>query len=492
LSASVSGEAQLPKWIGAPSTRLRRVLRLALVIAVAQAVFWGLFSAPWGPRAAMRTIDRIETTRAELAELQAPTPAAADAASHQPIDLPHTDCCDPAYLSLKTAFTLDAVPDEGLGLVAFQQVDNFIIRVNGSVLHQIGAMEFGRQTFHGQRPYLLHIPSGLLRTGENEISYITVRDGFPYTDLVAPLMGPYAQVRDATALRFWQISDYRLLGGWLTFILGLFALIMVFRSHDRRFATWLMILCWSWTAFAVYGLFFDLPFGGIGRMIAFNAINTAVAASLLCFIDAWTRRPAPWGQTSVEIAWLSFNAMAVISLTTLPPPLNFDLVSSGWAWFSLGAGLLVVARFIWHFATVDEDRHFEAALLSICAVCLALDGVGERFGLLAGGYLMDAAPLLLLAFVAAFVQRNFTLFQSAVGLNAFLEAKLRVRERELAAAHARERDLASLQARSEERRRMLRDMHDGVGGATGRTASVGSARGGGQYATGRRPAGRDG
>src|SRR5690606_144786 len=150
------------------------------------------------------------------------------------------------------------------GLVAFQQADNFIIRVNGSIVHQRGSMEFGEQSFHGQRPWLVHLPAGVLRAGENEISWITVRHGFPYTDLVPPLLGPWEQVRDATALRFWQVTEYRLLGGALTFILGLFALIMVFRSQDRRFAAWLMVLCWSWTAFAAYGLIFDLPFGGMG------------------------------------------------------------------------------------------------------------------------------------------------------------------------------------------------------------------------------------
>lgn len=444
--------------------RRHRLLRLGLFILLAQGLFWGLFASPWGPQPALQAIDRIEIKAARLAELATPTVEAADAASHHKINLPYTDCCDPAYLSLKTTFDLDATPAEGLGLVAYQQVDNFIIRVNGSVVHQIGAMEFGRQTFHGQRPYLLHLPAGLLNVGENEISYITVRHGFPYTDLVAPLLGSYEQVRDATALRFWQAIDYRLIGGCLTFVLGLFALILVFRSQDRRLAAWLMVLCWSWTAFAAYGLVFDVPFDGLGRMMVFFALNTLLAGSLLCFIDAWTRRPLPWGQTAVEAALLAFNLFSVLYLTLAPMPGAFDVVSEGWSWFCLIAGVLVVARLIWHFATAKEDRHIEAALLSICAVCLALDGIGERFGLMAGGYLIDAAPLLLLAFVAAFVQRNFTLFQSAVGLNSLLEARLKRREAELAEAHARERDLVGRQARSEERRRLMRDMHDGVGG----------------------------
>lgn len=459
-----AGTGERPETAAGPKFQFRRLVRLGLFILAAQALFWGLYAGPWGSVNVQASIDRIDTTHAELAELKAPTVEAADAAAHEKVNLPYTACCGPTYLSLKTRFNLDQPPPEGLGLIAFQQVDNFIIRLNGVVIHQIGSMEFGRQTFHGQQAYLLRLPSGLLKSGENEISYITVRDGFPYTDLVAPLIGPYDQVRDGTALRFWQVKDYRLLGGGLTFVLGLFALIMVFRAQDRRFAAWLMVLSWSWTAFAAYGLYFDLPFGGIGRMIAFFAINSLVASSMLCFIDAWTRRPLPWGQSAVEISWLAFVGLVVICLNFMPMPAGFDLSNQVWTWFTLAAGVLVLARLIWHFATVDEDRRLEAAILSICAVCLTLDAVGESFGLLAGGYLIDAAPLLLLAFVAAFVQRNFVLFQSAIGLNALLEGRLKAREAELAEAHARERDLIGLQARNEERRRLMRDMHDGVGG----------------------------
>lgn len=441
-----------------------RLARLGLFVLMAQALFWSLYAAPWGPVNSMAAIDRIETTSAQLATLKSPTIFEADTLAHDKVNLPYTDCCGPSYLSLKTGFILDEIPVEGLGLIAYQQVDNFIIRLNGTVIHQLGSMEAGKQTFHGQQAYLLHLPSGLLKPGQNEVNYITLRDGFPYTDLVAPLIGPYKQVHEATALRFWQTKDYRLLGGALTFTLGLFALIMIFRAEDKRFAAWLLILSWAWTAFAAYGLYFDLPFGGIGRMIAFFAINTLVAASLVCFIDTWTRRPLPWGQTVVEFSWLAVNGIFVFCLTSLPMPTGYDLSNRIWTWYTLVLGVLVVARLIWHFATAKEDRLIEAALVSIIATCLALDAIGDSFGLLSGGYLIDAAPLLLLAFVAAFVQRNFVLFQSAVGLNSLLESQLKKREQELAEAHARERDLLGHQVRNEERRRMMRDMHDGVGG----------------------------
>lgn len=443
---------------------LRDVIRLGLFILAAQALFWGLFYSPWAPVSPSYDIDRIEFSGFEIAEVPQPTPAAADAAAYHAIELPYTDCCDPAYLALRANFDLPEVPAEGLGLVAFQQADNFIIRANGSIVHQIGEMEAGKQTFHGQRAHLIRIPAGLLRPGANQLSFITVRHGYPYTDLYPPLMGRYEQVRNATAMRFWQTIDLRMLGGWMTLILGLFALILLFRSRDRRFAAWLVVLCWSWTAFAAYGLYFTLPFGGIGRMLAFYAINIAVASSLLGFIDAWTHRPVRHLQSAVLGIWLAFNAASVFSLTTVAMPFGFDVINDSWIWLTFILGVAVVARLVWHFARVPEDRHLEAALLSICAVCLALDAVGERFGLLAGGYLMDSAPLLLLAFVVAFLQRNFTLFQSAIDLNNLLEKTVTAREAELESAYTRERDLVRRAAHSEERQRLMRDMHDGVGG----------------------------
>lgn len=447
-----------------PLTRLKGLIRLVLMIIVAQAVFWGLFYVPWGPKPSFDRIDRVAFSSAELAELNLPTPTAADAATYEKINLPYVDCCDPSYLSLKLKFDLAEPPTDGLGLVAYQQVDNFIFRINGSIIHQKGRMEIGDQTFHGQRPYLLHVPQGLLRAGENELSIITVRQGHPYSDLIEPLMGPYRQVEQITAMRFWQTVDYRMLGGAITATLGVMGFIMLFRAQERRFALWLTVMCLSWTAYAAYGLYFDLPFGGIGRMLFFFVTTSLVYSSLLCFIDSWTRRPVPWGQAVIVVIWAAFSAFGLYALNHMAVPNGHDLMSTLWSWFAFGAGVLVVLRLLWHFATTEETRTLEAGILSICAVCLALDGIGDKFGLLSGAYLIESAPLLLLAMVVAFIQRNFHLFQSALTLNSMLESNLQKREAELAEAHNRERQMTEIQARNEERRRLMQDMHDGVGG----------------------------
>lgn len=445
------------------SPRGRDLIGFLLVIGFVQAVFWGLYGSPLWPKPSNQQVDRIAFTETTLARLPKPTILAAGQATYEPVELPYTECCNPTYLALKLRFDLPAAPAEGLGLAAYQQVDNFIILVNGSIVFQRGAMEFPNQAFEGQKAVVDRIPSGLLRAGSNELLFITVRQGLPYTDLGPPLLGPWGEVSQWAEVRQWRFTDYRLLSGWTTFLIGLFAAMLAFRSQQRRFALWLAALCGAWSAFALYGLVLDPPFGGMVRLWLFFAVNSLIAVSLVGLIDAWTDRPLPRLQPALAAAFLAFIAFCALWPAIRPMPGGYDVPAIVWSWASAALGVMAAARLLWHFATREEPRRLEAALLTICAVCVVLDALGEHFGLNAGGFVVDAAPVLLLALAAAFVQRNFTLFKSSVGLNALLAARLSGREAELAVAHARERDMVRREAHDDERRRIMRDMHDGLG-----------------------------
>lgn len=457
-------DALLRRLLPRLGRRARGLAALILLAVLAQALFWGVFYSPLSPGSSSVQVERLEFTDSAVARLDAPTAAAADAAAYQLAETPHTDCCAPAYLALKLGFDLAAVPAEGLGIASFQQVDNFIVRLNGSVIHSPGRMTMGEQTFHGQKPLVARLPAGLLQPGRNEISIITVRQGLPYSDLYPPMIGPWSQIEAWSGHRLWVMTGYRELAGWTTFVLGLFGLLLMFRSEQRRMALWLTALCWGWTAYAVYGLWLGAPVSGLGRLILFFAVNSLVPTALLGFIDAWTGRPLKGLQPAAALAWTAFVAACVVLLTTQPAPRGYDWASLLWAAYLTLAGLLFVARLVWHFITVDEARRLEAAVLSIVAVCIILDAVGAHFGLDSGGYLLESAPVLLLGLGLAFVQRNLTLFQSSVSLNRLLADRLAEREDELRAVHERERERVREQAGHEERRRIMRDMHDGPGG----------------------------
>ena len=450
---------------GSMRVNLSQLIKIVLAIVLAQAIYWYgidryVFQAP--PPAGLA---RIEITRTELAKLAKPTLADAARAKYAAVELPFTDCCASASFAVRMHFNLDTVPEKGLGVLSTLQVDNYILRANGSTIVAQGRMVPGRQSFHGQKTFVTRIPSGLLHTGDNELTYITLRDGFPYTDIMPPLIAEYDALSAYAARRLWIMGDYPLLGGMVLGLLGLFGALMVTRTDDKPFAVWLSLLCGAWTAYALYGALLDPPFNGWGRMMVYFALILFIPVALLCFVDSWTRQPLRHLRTAALVVYAGMIAAVAWLLFKTPMPGAYDYPVTIWIWALMGFAVLTLARIMLHFLTVREDRIAECAILSVCVVAILFDGLGQWLPDLGLDELnlMSAAPFLMLAMVAAFIARNFTLFRSQSNLNALLQSKIALREAELAQAHAREQELVAKQAHEAERRRIMQDIHDGLG-----------------------------
>ena len=80
------------------------------------------------------------------------------------------------------------------------------------------------------------------------------------------------------------------------------------------------------------------------------------------------------------------------------------------------------------------------------------------------GHVTNTLPILLIAFVAAFLSRNVRLFRSMNEINALLKQQLMAREAELSEQYARQGELLRRETLLEERRRLMGEMHDGIGG----------------------------
>lgn len=443
----------------------RQLAKLVLMMAVVQAVYWlaidrPLFRADPGEAPPMADIGDVEVAR-----LATPSFAAARTAHYDPVDLPWTHCCDTAVFAVRMTFTIADVPPNGLGIVSYLEADNYMLAVNGTPIVARGGMTPGRGSFHGQVRTLTRIPSGLLKTGANRLTYVTLRDGFPYTDLLAPKIADYAALERYTARSLFLASNYQLLSGALLGLLGVIATIMVFRSDDWRFAAWLSLLCGSFVAFSMYFLWLDPPFDGWTRMFAFFAISQMISAAMLCFIDSWTGRPIPWLQPVTMLVYLAAVGVIGWYIYRVPMPEGFDVPTMIWIWHLMASAVAVIARLLWHFATTAEDRLLESALITVMAASLMIDASAAWFPEqhLPAGNVRNSSVFLLLAMTAAFLARNFRLFQSQGALNAMLQAKVEQREAELAEAAQREQALIRQQAFDEERRRIMRDLHDGLG-----------------------------
>ena len=450
-----------PNW----SVQARQIIHFCMVLIVINLAYWFWLVPTAFPPASLAKFKSISFSKVELAKLSTPTLEAATTATYKPITLPHTECCDPVYLALRLTFDAPNVDADGLGLLNFHQVDNFIVALNGSIIHRQGVMTFGQQSFHGQTRSSSRLPTGLLRPTGNELTYITVRHGFPYTDLEPVKIAPFVAYEKWSARRIWTLDKLPYVTTTLTFLVGAFAFIILWRSKSRAFAFWLMVLAWLMCANQLYTIILDPPFGGIERMVAFFAINSAIPVCFLCFIDAWSNKPIPWLQTVAVSIWVLFVAFCVWALNTLPMSQGFDLPGETWTWHSLIFGGLIVARIVWHFVSTRETRIVEAAILSIVAIAITLDGVTSLLNMREYNlHLNESSPVLLIGMVTAFLQRNFQLFQSADALNATLSTQLKTREAELEVSAAALRAQVEETAIQTERARIMRDMHDGMGG----------------------------
>lgn len=436
---------------------------IAALIAI-QLAFWLVIQPLSGADRGSLPV-QTEIVGASIARLDMPSFAAAATAAHKPIDLPFTHCCDTAIFSVKMQFRLDTVPAEGLGLISTLQVDNYRLAVNGSTLFAEGSLTPGRVTYDGQRTFLTRIPAGVLRTGNNELHYITVRDGFPYTDILPPLIADYDALDAYSATRLYMIRDFYIPCAAVLGMLGLLAAIMTFRSDDWRFAAWLSALCAGFVAYMVYTLWLTPPLDGAGRMVAFFAIYTFVPTALLCFIDSWTGAPVRGLQAGAMALYAGLLAVIAWHIYAVPMPEGYDRPATMWVWYLMGFAVLAAGRLVWHIARQRESRWIESAMLTVLTTALVLDALSQWFPewRLREGNLLNAAPFLLLAMTAAFLARNFRLFQSQGALNAMLQAKVTQREAELVEAAVREQALVRAQAHDEERRRIMRDLHDGLG-----------------------------
>ncbi|MFM6853019.1 MAG: sensor histidine kinase [Sphingopyxis sp.] len=444
----------------------RQMVLLIAAVAVMQGLYWLVISRQLFDARPRTELNAIQIDRMELARLPQPTLAALAHAQFKPSNEPaFTYCCDRAAFAARMHFTLDKVPQRGVGVVSTLQVDNYLLLANGSVLVAEGSMRPGQQTFHGQKTFLTRIPAGVLRAGDNDLTYVTLRDGFPYTDIFPPILAEHDALRNYAAHRLWVMGTYPLYSGLLLAVLGIFAAIMVARSAERGFALWLSLLCSVFAANSLYLAALAPPFGAWTRMMVYFAINMALPAVLLCFVDSWTGRAWRGLQWASMLVWVLGCAGVAYCLFGTAMPGAFDNAATIWSWLLIGLAITSAARLLWHFARHAEDRYVQIAILSVCVAAVGIDAIGKLYpeSGMGEGNLFNAAPFLMLAMVVAFLARNIRLFQSQSALNAMLAAKVEQREQQLAAAHRRERLLVRKQAHDDERRRIMRDLHDGLG-----------------------------
>ncbi|MDP1649011.1 MAG: sensor histidine kinase [Rubrivivax sp.] len=427
--------------------RWRRVLALAAALGVT-ALPWLLDYFGAAPASTLLQTARFgETVDDEAAREQA---------------LPHrwhTDCKDCRTVWYRFEITQPELPRDTQALLLPAVGQNAAAYLNGRLLGAGGRFSDPAARL-GQRPLLLSAPVSLWQPGHNRL-YVLVKSERPrFGFMPAPALAaeatlqPLARWRSLLAVTLPQVLAAA--AAMLGLVLGV---IWYYRRRETDYA-WLAATALAWALHGFSALVLEPPWPMPWWDAWLLATLALVAASLL----ALARRLAT--EAPARLAPARHVALVVVMV----------LAAAATAWEPEGRGLEVaramtlmacaVAGLQWARAgwRRDDARRFVPGFM------LVVVAVAEAAAVLASAPLRPALALplamaVMLGMAGWLLLLRFVETLNAVELlNVDLESLVQARTAELQTQFERVRELERHQLIAAERERLMRDMHDGVGG----------------------------
>ena len=343
---------------------------------------------------------------------------------------------------------------------------NLAMFVNGVQL--TSPAQARRPYTHDWAPRLVPIPNSLLRAGRNDVLIRSASEP-PASRLDQTYIGAYETLAAAhdRHLLLDVTAKQATLAAMLLFA-ALFGIIYVLRRRDTVFAAYgITILVWS-----LHVCFLIGPERWIGTEAQWLVLGEfMLAAFVICSIMTvhrfLGRRPRRAERLLVAgaMAYL-LAALAAATFLEGEPLRVFNLL--------VGVPILLVlsGRSVWQLARAAiANATIERRLMLLCALIVWVTGVRDFLVHVADPgdgphttYLPYTVSFVLLLFGSLIMFRFARALRETEVLNRELEARVEQKAAELEANYARIRVFERNQALAGERSRIMRDMHDGIGG----------------------------
>jgi signal transduction histidine kinase len=337
--------------------------------------------------------------------------------------------------------------------------DRFIVFLNGVDVYRTFADENDRQ-FNWNRPRIAGLPEGLLRPGMNEVA-IRIDTGVAYNlRLGAARIGPFAVLQSSYDWRyFWRIQGPQTINGILLVLTIGVLLFWLVRRKEREFGWLVLVGClWIFRNLHYYvaappfdaKLFWELTVHSMfGLMIALYGFAAT-------FLDIPNRNRTISGFIAAGVLIALMRLIEVQQQVT-------DLISY---LLTLPLAFLV----IWIFLKQVLAKPRVESSLMLGALTTSIGFSVHDLGLMAQWwrgttiYLQPYSSLLVYsAFAFALGRRVLVALDTVENLNITLESRVANATAELARSEAARHKLEMESAIEQERERMMREIHDGIG-----------------------------
>lgn len=413
---------------------------------------WLLLAALLPARAADDAVLRLEQAEF-IAEPGGTAPA--DTVQGQPVQLPQSwrrargGAPGAGWYRLR----FDAGPVPAMRSVYLPSVCCVVeVHVNGELVGRAGTPE---------RPLMLtvplryDVPAALLRPGSNRVDVRLTHGRYTGTVLGPVEVGPPDVLAPRERARWWLATGLSQMAVPLALTFGVFALLAWLRRRSEQMLGYFGL---SSLAFAVYAsdwLFVQPPVALSGWL--FVTGGAAMSINVLSTLTAMRYAGLRWRRAE----WVLW---ALIPLALFHIQMDFRWWGArvfGTVW--LYAPLMYIAAFglaAWRRRTVESVLLFIASSGCLGASLWMRSGAAPVDGIDIHCYAFLPLQLLI---VWMLVQRHVAALGAAERLNVQLERRVAEKVAEVQAGQARMEQLAREAAVAEERRRIMSDMHDGIG-----------------------------
>jgi signal transduction histidine kinase len=334
--------------------------------------------------------------------------------------------------------------------------NNIAVFMNGSLLGVSGNIE-QQETSWNIAQYFV-VPKELLRGGTNEILVRLHPAGFGRAGLSTVYIGDEEPIRSMWERRYFMQNTLPKFISALVFLSGVLAVwIWVKRRAEAMFGLY-ALMCFVAVIRTVHYFIRDYSSPLANTAVPALGILTALQLS---FALRFSNDQSPRFERAV---WI-FIIAATAGLFLVPKEWEGAAVT----WYNNALGVIGIAILWVLVRKLSRNFSIENLLILFALIANASFGIHDLcnyLGMLGFDrlYLLPLGlPLFVVAVAALLVSRFVGTLNNYETLNTQLADRVHEREQQLAASFEQVRSLDQQRATAEERQRLMRDMHDGIG-----------------------------